>query len=210
MSLSPSLQKIVEFRGIEKLVAARVLTDDNGDDGYTTGDVFAIAGVATVEKETESSSAAHYYDNIPAVVIQAVGADTITLNVSALPLDVAAELTGQYYDETTGMLVDGPREERYHAIGYIAKNTAGEEIYVWRLKGMFAIPSNTHNTENDSTDANGQELTYTGVRTIHKFTKTGHGANGITVNTAKDLADVSTFFDEVTTPDTLEPKTTTP
>ena len=42
---SRALQEIVEYRGVEGLVAAEILTD-NDDDGYTFGDVFAIAGVA--------------------------------------------------------------------------------------------------------------------------------------------------------------------
>ena len=62
---SASLQQIVEYRGVSDLVAAEVLTDDD-DNGYTTGDVFAIAGVAEISKTTDSSNEAHYYDNMPA------------------------------------------------------------------------------------------------------------------------------------------------
>ena len=58
---SPNLQEIVEYRGVEGLVAAEVLTDD-GTNGYTTGDVFAIAGVAEISRTTDSSNEAHYYD----------------------------------------------------------------------------------------------------------------------------------------------------
>ncbi|MEE6208270.1 MAG: major tail protein, partial [Alphaproteobacteria bacterium] len=81
------------------------MTDTN--DSFTTGPVFAIAGVAEISKTTSSSNEAHYYDNIPAVVISGQGADEITVNVSALPADVAAFISGQYYDETTGMFVEG-------------------------------------------------------------------------------------------------------
>ena len=62
---SAALQEIVEYRGIEGLVAAEVLTDDDIS-GYTVGDVFAIAGVAEISKTTDSSAEAKYYDNIPA------------------------------------------------------------------------------------------------------------------------------------------------
>ena len=102
---SANLQEIVEWRGVSDLVAAEVLTDTN--DSFTTGPVFAIAGVAEISKTTSSSNEAHYYDNIPAVVISGQGADEITVNVSALPADVAAFISGQYYDETTGMFVEG-------------------------------------------------------------------------------------------------------
>lgn len=203
---SAALQEIVEYRGVEGLVAAEVLTDDDTD-GYTTGDVFAIAGVAEIARTTDSSNEAHYYDNIPAVVVANTSSDTVTISASAIPLDVFGYITGQTYDSALGALIEGPREVRYFAIGYKTKKTNGDEVYVWRYKGTFNIPDQTNTTENKSTDANGQEIVYTGISTTHKFTKTGKGSKALVVDVAKDLADVSTFFDEVVTPDDLEAKT---
>lgn len=198
-----NLKEIVEYRGVEGLVAAEVLTDDNTD-GYTTGDVFAIAGVAEISKTTDSSNEAHYYDNIPAVVVSNTSADEITISASAIPLDVLSVITGQNYDTLTGTFIEGPRDVRYFAIGYKTKKTNGDEVYVWRLKGTFNIPDQTNSTENDSTDANGQEIVFTGISTTHKFTKTGKGAKAINVDVALGLADVEGFFDEVITPDTIQ------
>ena len=206
---SAALQEIVEYRGVEGLVAAEVTTDDNSTEtghGYVTGNVFAIAGVAEISKTTDSSNEAHYYDNIPAVVVTNVAADTITISASAIPLDVLAEITGQHYDTATGSLIEGPRDVKYFALGYKTRKTNGDEVYVWRYKGTFNIPDQTNTTENDSTDANGQEIVYTGISTTHKFTKTGKGAKAINVDVGKDLADVDEFFDAVTTPDTLTTK----
>lgn len=199
---SANLQEIVEYRGVEGLVAAEVTNDDNNT-GYVTGSVFAIAGVAEISKTTDSSNEAHYYDNIPAVVVSNTSSDTVTISVSAIPFDVLAMITGQNYDETTGALIEGPRDLKYFALGYKTKKTNGDEVFVWRYKGTFNIPDQTNSTENDSTDANGQELTYTGISTTHKFTKTGKGAKALVVDTSKGLADVSAFFENVTTPDTL-------
>lgn len=203
---SANLQEIVEYRGVEGLVAAEVTNDDNNT-GYVTGQVFAIAGVAEISKTTDSSNEAHYYDNIPAVVVSNTSSDTVTISVSAIPFDVLAMITGQNYDETTGALIEGPRDLKYFALGYKTKKTNGDDVYVWRFKGTFNIPDQTNSTENDSTDANGQELTYTGISTTHKFAKTNKGAKAIVVDAAKDLADVSSFFDNVTTPDSLTAKT---
>lgn len=202
---SKALQEIVEWRGVEGLVAAEVLTDDD-ENGYTTGDVFAIAGVAEISRTTDSSNDAHYYDNIPAVVVANTAADDVTITVSAIPYDVLATITGQNYDPATGSLIEGPRDFKYFALGYKAQKTNGDEVYVWRYKGTFNIPDQTNSTQNDSTDANGQEIVYTGISTTHKFTKTGKGSKAINVDLGKDLADVSTFFDAVTTPDTLQAK----
>lgn len=200
--------EILEYRGVEGLVAAEVLKDDNETDGgYVTDTPFPVAGVAEISRTTDSSSEAHYYDNIPAIVVSNVAADTVTISASAVPLDVLAKVTGQTYDAATGALVEETRSVKYFAIGYKTKKTNGDEMYVWRYKGTFAVPDQTNTTENDTTDANGQELIYTGVSTSHKFTKTGKGAKALVVDVAKELADVSAFFDTVTTPDTLEPVT---
>lgn len=207
----PNLQEIVEYRGVEGLVAAEVIADNNDvgeGNGYVTGSVFAIAGVAEIARSTDSSSEAHYYDNIPAVVVSNTASDEVTLTVSAVPLEIIGKLTGQKYDNTTGALIEGTRDLKYFAIGYKTRKTNGDEVYVWRYKGSFNVPDQTNTTENDSTDANGQELVYTGISTTHKFTKNNNkGAKALVVDTGKGLADVSSFFDTVTTPDDLSPIT---
>ena len=123
---SASLQEIVEYRGVEGLVAAEILVDDNetntagegetANHGYVTGPVFAVAGVAEISKTTDSSNAAHYYDNIPAVVVSNTSADEITISASAIPFDVLATITGQNYDATTGAFIEGPRYLKYFAL----------------------------------------------------------------------------------------------
>ena len=200
---SANLQEIVEYRGVEGLVAAEVLYDDD-DNGYVCDDIFAIAGVAEIAKSVDSSNEAHYYDNMPAVVVSSTSADEITISTSAIPLDVLAYITGQSYDANKGAFIEGPRDFKYFAIGYKTKKTNGDEVYVWRYKGTFNVPSQTNHTEDDGTDANGQEVVFTGISTTHKFSATGKGAKALNVDVAKGLADVSQFFDTVTTPDTLQ------
>lgn len=195
--------KIVEYRGIEGLVIAEVTEDST--ENFTTGEVKELAGVAELTKATESSSETHYYDNMPAIVIESTGSDEVTATVSAIPLDILAEITGQTYDTATDMFIEGPRANKYFALGYKTKKTDGTEVYVWRLKGTFSIPESTHNTEDDSTDANGQEITFTGISTTHKFAKTNKGAKAINV-LADGKANVTNFFDTVQTPDTIQVK----
>lgn len=202
------MPKITEYRGVEGLVAAEVLTDDNEvSGGYKTSEPFSIAGVAEISRTTETSNEPHYYDNIPAVIVSSTGSDEVKCSVSAIDIDILAKITGQEYDETTGSMIDGERTPRYFALGYKTKKTDGTEVYVWRFKGQFSIPDSKHTTETNKTDAEGQEITFTGISTTHKFTKTGKPAKAINVDLGKDLADISTFFDKVTTPDDLKPKT---
>lgn len=206
--MNKNLDEIVEYRGVTDLVIAEVLTDNNKEgEGYTTGEVIELAGVGEISKTTNNSSESKYYNNMAAIVINSTGADEIKCSVSVIPQDKLALITGQDYDEETGTLIEGERKVKYFALGYKTKKTNGDEIYVWRHKGTFNIPDNTHATENDGTDSNGQEVTYTGISTTHKFTKTGKVAKAINVDVAKDRADVSTFFNTVTTIDTLKAKT---
>lgn len=200
--------KIYEYRGIRGLVAAKVIKDDA--DGMEFGTPMPIAGVSELGKETEASSEPHYYDNVPAVVIDSVGADAVTMALSAIPFETLAEITGQFYDSDLGMFVEGERDSEYWAIGYITKRTDGVEVFVWRLKGTFNIPSSQHNTEDDGTDANGQELVFTGINTQHKFALVKNGVTKMktikAVNIEQDVnpQDEATFFATVQTPETIK------
>lgn len=200
-------QFVDEFRGTDNLVYAEVTTDNNETEGgYITGAVQVLAPVAEISKTVETSSDTKYYDNKPALTINAEGADTITLSVPALDLKTLAAITGKTYDATTGGFFDGERTPKYYALGYRLRLTDGTYRYVWRYKGSFAIPDETSQTENAGTDSNNQQLTYTGIQTMHVFTKTGTSEKALVVDERDGLADLSTFFNTVTTCDTLTAK----
>lgn len=192
-----------EYRGVSDLVVAKIIKDDA--DSYETGEVRDFAGVNTIEKTSETSQETKYYDNIPAIVVKSEGADDIKLQCSVVDLEQDAFLTGKIYDEETGSLIDGDTEDAYYAIGYKTKDTSGNDRYVWRYKGTITKGAETHITQDDGTESNGVEYTFTGIKTAHKFTKGGN-AKALIVEVEKGLADVSTFFDTVTTPDQLKAK----
>lgn len=209
------MSEVFEFRGVDNLVFAEVTKDDNETDGgYVTGEVKLLSHVAEIGKTTEASSEAKYYDNKPLLTIDSEGADEITLTVTPLDIEVLSEITGKGYDVTTGMFVDGERVKKYFALGYRTKGTDGGYRYVWRLKGTFNIPDETVATEDDGTDSNNQELTFTGISTTKVFQKGKFiddkwepaSVKGIVIDARKGLADVSTFFDTVQTPDTIKAK----
>lgn len=213
------MPKYFKHRGVEGLVYARVTSDDNEESGgYVTGEVKPLAPVARIGKTVESSNATEFYDNIPMFIINAEGPDEFEMDTTAFDLETEAELTGKSYDPTTGTLIDGLREERYFALGYKTKGNDGGYRYVWRLKVKFSPIDKEHNTENDGTDTTGPTLKCTGIHTTHKFTKGVYNsetsewesgtAKGLVVDLRNGLADVSTFFETVQTPDTLKAKTT--
>lgn len=194
-----------EYRGVDNLVYAEV-TEDTAEN-FTFGPVKPLSPVATISKSTESSSEAHYYDNLPLLTVDMEGADEIGITMAPPHLETLADILGKTFDADTGMMVDGERKKKYFAIGYRTKGTDGKYRYVWRLKGTFSIPEETNETENDGTDTTNTELTYTGISTTHKFTK-GGSAKGIIVDERYGKADLNGFFDTVQTPDTVKAATT--
>lgn len=190
-----------DFRGVDSLVYAHVTADDA--DSYTTGDVKDLIPVAEISKSTEASSASKYYDNIPALVINSEGADEITITGAAIPLDVLADITGKTLDATSGAFIDGPAVPPYLAIGYRYFLTSGDEIIYWRLKGKFSLPEATSATMDDGTDSNGQELTFTGVNTNHKFDLTNDTAKGVVIDERLSDFTSETVLGTVATPDNL-------
>ena len=208
-----------EFRGTDDLYCAEVLYDNNettgaeGTNGYVTDDVFRLAPVAEISRTTEQASDTKYYDNKPAFTINAEGADTITLNIPALDLPTLAKITGKAIDDATGALMDGEGTPKYFALGYRLGLTDGTYRYVWRYKGSFNIPDESSATKNAGTDSNGQTLTYTGIMTNHKFTKAvdkqgnSTAQKALVVDERDGKANLSGFFNQVTTCDTLEAAT---
>lgn len=192
-----------EWRGIRNVVVAEVIKDDA--DTFETGTPFSLAGVAKLIRKTPSSSESHYYDNAPMIVIDSTGADEVTVSTSAIPYKPLSEVTGQDYDEELGMFVEGERESKYFAMGYVTEKTDGTEVFVWRAKGKFNIPDSTHSTKDDGTTAEGQEIVYTGVNTNHKFTVNGKKKTikAINIDTSINTVDETAFFETVQTPDTV-------
>ena len=205
-------QKIFEFRGIDNLYVAKVTKDDS--EGYTCDTPVRLSYVAEVAKSTDSASEAHYYDNKAMIVVNSESADKITLTIAPPALEMLSKIIGKSFDAELGMMVDSERNNDYYAIMYRSKGTDGQCRYVSRLKGTFNIPEDDNQTENDGTDTTNTSIEFTGIYTEHEFTKGKYNgtawekgsAKGIVVDTRYGLADVSKFFDEIQTPDTIKVK----
>lgn len=194
-----------EYQGIDELYFAEVTKDDNETDGgYVTGAPFKIPA-AEISVSTARESAPKYYDNVAYFTIQSEGNDEVTLTVPQLPIELLGKFTGKMVDTATGALLDdGEPRTVYYAVGYRLRFLDATYRYVWRHKGTVKIGDDAAKSLDDSTDSNNQQLVYTGVKTIHKFTKTGAAAKAIVVDERDAKADVSTWFDAVVTPDTIK------
>lgn len=196
---------VFEYRGIDSVCYAKVVADTA--EGITWETPKPLCPVAELSKETETSSAAHYYDNKALISLTSEGADTVTLSTAVIPIDVLADITGRYFDASTGAMSENIANAPDIALLYRTKGTDGQYRYVVRYKCKANIPSDTVSTEDDGTDANGQELTLTGVNTVFDF-KNGGSAKALVVDTRYGNADLADFFTEVKTIDTIAVKTT--
>lgn len=198
--------KFEEYRGIRQLVIAE-LTETVGEDGTVTetyGKVQPLSGVQSLSGEVNESTETHYYDDMAAIVVDSEGEDTYTVTVSIPAKKTRALIEGTTYDEATGALIGTQKVKKYFAMGFIADKLNGVEEYNWIYKGKFTGGSTEHNTKDDGTDGTNMEYTFTSIHTATEYTKGGSCKYLSVDNDGK--ADLSTFFDTVTTPDTLTAK----
>lgn len=199
-----------EYRGVDQFHIAKVTQDDKT--GYNAETPVYFQPVQEIGKSTDSSNEAHYYDNKALIVVVSESADTISITMTVPTLAQFAQLTGKSFDDTTGMYVDGERNNDYYAISYRTKGTDGKYRYVSRLKGTFGIPEETVQTEDDGTTTTNIQVTFTGVYTNYEFNKgkkvngawVKGSAKGIVVDERYGLVDLTTFFDAVQTPDSVQ------
>lgn len=212
-------EKYTEYRGVDNLHVARIICDDNetGEGhGYICEKPVKLAPVAEVSKTTETSADTHYYDNQPMFVINTEGSDSLTYTVAVPPLEMDALLTGRSFDKDTGMMVEGTRRDDYFAIMYRTKCVDGSYRYVVKNKGSFSIPEDDHKTEDAGTDTTNRAYVYTAIKTTHVFAKgkleedgtwTPAAVKGFVLDERYDKVDLSKWFDEIQTPDTVKAKT---
>lgn len=200
----------VEYRGCRNLVYAEVTTDDNEvSGGYKTGEVKKLAPVGEISKTVETSSEAKYYDNVPAILINGEGSDTVTFTIAVPSDEVLADISGRVYDDAKKAYIEAPRVNKNFAVGYILGEVGeGEqEKFVWRYKGSFSQPDETSATKDNGTTSNNMSLTFTGIYTEHQFTNGGGtgkkaAAKAMAMRPSETVTEAK-FFEQVTTPDTV-------
>lgn len=200
--------KFEEYRGVRGLVVAELTesVDDQGVVTETYGTVQPLSGVQQVSAEVNESTETHYYDDMAAIVVDSEGEDTYTLVVSIPAKKTRALIEGTTYDEATGALIGSKKNKKYFALGFIADKLNGVEEYNWIYKGKFTGGNKTHDTKTDGTEATNMEYTFTSIHTATVFSKGGNCKYLSVDNDGK--ADLTTFFDTVTTPDALKAKST--
>ena len=156
-----------EYRGVSGLVIAEVEKDDTTE--YTAKAWQELSGVQSVSLSKNESSESHFYDNAARIVIDAEGADEVTLVVSILANKTRALIDGVEHDENSDMIINTPKQRKYFALGYIGEKTDGTREFNIFYKGKFSGGAETYNTKDDGTEATNVEYTFTAVHTTYKI-----------------------------------------
>jgi phi13 family phage major tail protein len=161
-------------RGLKDLFAAEVLTDDNGTDGYTTGTTFYLIPAGEMSRQVSTDKSPVFFDDVVFYTSGKEGETEVSITGASLRQEKIAQLLAKDIDATTGAMIDsGDYKEKYYALGGTTENVDGTEEKFWFAKGTFSLSSRSDKTKDDSTDTNGDELSYNAVRTKHKFTYGG-------------------------------------
>lgn len=206
------MENAIAYRGVDGIYLAEIIKDNKNE--YKTGEVFQAAAVASMSQSPNSTTGSHYFNNQEMIVITAEGNKEIKVVCSVPELEDFARILGKTYDRERAMMIDSEQTVKYFAMGTRQKLTDGSYRYSWHLKVKIGTPNIDNKSEDSGTDISTIELPVTAIRTIHAFAKGKLSENGvwkpsavkeIIVDEKLEKADLSDFFEEVKTPDTLVP-----
>ena len=193
----------MDFIGVKNLYIAPITEDSEAE--YTVGTPFRLSRIGEISQTTEQGQNVVYYDNVPAYAVNSIGATTITITCEGLSLENLAKIHGTTLDATTGALIDNgeavnPKFALMFQSDFVGE--AGSRFYSF-LNVTISIPDEASKTKDAGTDTRNQTLTVTCVNTTHKFTKNGDSCKKVVYDDIANKLDVSKWFTEVVTPDTL-------
>ncbi|WP_085833842.1 major tail protein [Clostridium merdae] len=161
-------KKYAEFVGVDNLHYAKITEDSEAN--YTTEVPKYLAPTAEISSEVEIENTPTYYDNVAAFNYVSEGTTTLTVTVSGVPANTAAELLGKDYDEANGMVLDdGVPTPPEIALSFRFNKGAEDYRYYQYMKGTFSGGAEEAASKSGSVDIKTYELTYTAVVTTHKF-----------------------------------------
>lgn len=209
-----SNEVVGEIVGCDSLYFAKVLEDSL--DAYRAEVPKYLAPLGEVKHDAKASSTSSAYDNSNMFTYYSEAGED-TLSVSGLSEIRKAELTGKSVDPVTGRVFDSGDLSNvpYYAVGYRISIGNGDYIYRWFLKGTFALGSEDAKSKGDKVDAQGIDLTFTPVSTVHKWQIPDPRDSAKTIlapqkkvsddTTNPAFSDADTWFTQVQTPSASGP-----
>lgn len=191
--------------GLSDLYVAEVLEDSASAYTADTPEYLAPVGTATVKPKTANDP--QYADDQVADVAVSEAESDFEFEVTNVPLELAANMTGKEFDSATGRVVDMDGVPPYFAVGFKSKKMNDSYRYFWYLKVMFSAPEESFKTQGEKKEPQMVKMTAKAVKTAYKFTVNGKTDGVKRVFGDEDVTNFvgTTWFDQVQTPATTTP-----
>lgn len=190
-----------DYIGLDMIYIAEVTADDSS--AYTASTPIYFAPAAALSKNTNGNATPTYYDNGVYRVLTSETTDELVVNVPALDLETLAMITNKTIDATSKALIDtGATSAKYFALMARALMSDYTYRYFCWQKGSFAIPPENINTIGEGVEPQGQEVTFTAIKTRHEFTvgSASTGVKRIIADARDNTVNVANWFSAVVTP----------
>ena len=136
------------------------LTVDNGTAAPTYGEAVKLPSVISMDIQDNTESVTFYSDDVAEQTIQAFTGKEVTIELGYLTNELEAQLSGNDYDETTGVMTQNANAESPEvALMFRApKSKGGAFQYVVLYKGVLAREGSAYKTQEDSTESSNVTL----------------------------------------------------
>lgn len=191
--------------GLDSLYVAEVTQDDAA--GYVADTPEYLAPAANASQAPATAFETQYADDMPYDVMTGEGPTAIELEVTGIPMEMLAKLTGKVFDAVSGRMFDNGGEAPYMALSFRSLKSNGSYRYYQYLKGKFDMPQEETETKGETPSPKVMKLTYTAIRSVYEFDLGDINDNVKRVMGDEDTDNFSgtTWFDQVQTPSIAAP-----
>lgn len=130
-------QSYVPMVGVDMLHYAKVKTDNTA---YATETPVAVPGATEIGFNQNGSISTFYADNVPYDVAASPGEMDVSIACADVTPQMRADLFGEKYDTTTGLVSGGEMDSPYVAVAYRIQKSNGAYRYV-RIFKMKSVPN---------------------------------------------------------------------
>lgn len=191
--------------GLDSLYVAAVTKDDAT--GYTSGTPEYFAPAAEASAEPAVNRVTQFADDQAFDALSAEGETTLTLNVTNIPLEVLARITGRVFDAASGRLFDQGGVPPFYALMFRSRKSNGKYRYFSFLKGRFDMPKEEFASQADKPDPKVVPITFVAIKTIYDFNlgTTNDGVKRVVGDEDILAFSAASWFTQVQVPGTTTP-----
>jgi phi13 family phage major tail protein len=190
--------------GLDSIYIAEITADELGV--YTPEAPQYLAPAAEASQASTVNTETIYADDQAYEVFTIKGETAISLKVTNIPLGLLASLTGQQFDEESGLFYEYGGVAPYFALMFRSLKSNGGYRYYCFPKCKFDVPDEAATTRGETPEPQMLEITVHAIKTTCKFDLGGGTEDGLVRIIGDD--DVTEFdstgwFDAVPVPDVV-------